>query len=67
MVCDVSVDGGLQIDDAEEGPTFEASFSQRGEEAFYRVIHEALVGVKWKVTRGWRESHAITLGCLWAA
>src|ERR1700676_2730143 len=29
--------------------------------------HEALVAVKWKVTRGWRASQAITLGCLWAA
>ena len=29
--------------------------------------HEAQVGVKWTVTRGWRASQAITLGCLWAA
>jgi hypothetical protein len=27
--------------------------------------HEALVGVKWKVARGWRASQATTLGCLW--
>ena len=52
MVCDVSVDGGLQIDDAEEDPTFEASFTAKKPSTAF--IHEALVGVKWKVTRGWR-------------
>jgi hypothetical protein len=34
VVCDVSVDGCLQIDDADEGTAFEASFGQRSEEAF---------------------------------
>ena len=29
--------------------------------------HEAEVGVKWKVQRGCRASHARTLGCLWLA
>ena len=37
LVCDVSVDGGLQIDDADEANAFEASFGQRGEEALNRV------------------------------
>lgn len=37
VVCDVSVDGGLQIDDAGEGSAFEASLGQRGEEALNRV------------------------------
>jgi len=27
--------------------------------------HEADVGVKWKIHRGWRDSQAKTLGCLW--
>jgi len=31
------------------------------------LIHEAEVGVKWKVKRGCRASHLSTLGCLWAA
>ena len=37
VVCDVSVDGGLQIDDADEGPAFEASLGQRDEEPLNRV------------------------------
>ena len=31
------------------------------------LSQEALVGVKWKVQRGWRASQARTLGCLWVA
>ena len=31
------------------------------------LSHEAEVGVKWKVQRGWRDSQAITLGCLCVA
>jgi hypothetical protein len=38
VVCDVSVDGGLQIDGPDEGPAFEASFGQRGEEALTSLI-----------------------------
>jgi hypothetical protein len=33
VVCDVSIDGSLQID-ADKGAAFEASFGQHGEEAF---------------------------------
>ena len=33
VVWDVSIDGSLQIDDADKGAAFEASFGQRGEEA----------------------------------
>ena len=29
--------------------------------------HEADVGVKWKIQRGWRDSQAKTLGCLCVA
>src|SRR5580698_10275367 len=29
------------------------------------LSHDADVGVKWKVQRGYRLSHARTLGCLW--
>ena len=28
---------------------------------------KAFVGVKWNTKRGWRESQASTLGCLWVA
>ena len=31
------------------------------------LSQDAEVGVKWKVQRGWRASHARTLGCLWVA
>jgi ribose transport system ATP-binding protein len=31
------------------------------------LSHEAEVGVKWNVQRGWRTSHRRTAGCLWAA
>jgi len=64
---EVSVDGGLEIDDSEEGASPEPSLDQSGEEAFDRIQPGGLVGVKWKVTRGWRASQAITFGCLWAA
>ncbi len=29
--------------------------------------HDADVGVKWNVQRGWRSSHSLTFGCLWVA
>src|SRR5271167_1156416 len=31
------------------------------------LAQEQEVGVKWKVKRGCRVSHAVTLGCLWVA
>jgi hypothetical protein len=31
------------------------------------LSHEAEVGVKWNVERGWRASHRRTAECLWAA
>jgi len=31
------------------------------------LSHEADVGVKWKVQRGWRSSQLLTLACLWVA
>ena len=31
------------------------------------LSHDAEVGVKWNVQRGWRASHRRTVGCLWAA
>ena len=31
------------------------------------LSQEPEVGVKWKVQRGCRASHACTLGCLWVA
>jgi hypothetical protein len=37
VVRDVSIDGSLQIDDADKGAAFEASFGQHGEEAFNGV------------------------------
>ena len=37
VVGEVSVDGGLQIDDADEGVASEASLGQRGEEPLHRV------------------------------
>jgi hypothetical protein len=36
VVCEVSIDGSLQIDDADKGAAFEAPFGQHGEEAFNR-------------------------------
>jgi hypothetical protein len=35
-------------------------------EARIALIQDAEVGVKWKVQCGWRPSHWMTLGCLWA-
>ena len=31
------------------------------------LAQEHEVGVKWKVTRGWRASQLRTFGCLWVA
>ena len=64
VLGEVALDRGLEVDDAEEGASSEPSFGQGGEEALVGVSQEALVGVKWKVTRGCRVSQAITFGCL---
>ena len=53
---EVAVDGGLEVDEAKEGAVPQPALGQGGEEAFDRVNQEALVGVKWKVTRGCRAS-----------
>ena len=37
VVCNVSIDGSLYIDDADRAAAFDASFGQHGEEAFNRV------------------------------
>jgi hypothetical protein len=37
VVCDVSIDGSLQIDDSDQGAAFKSPFGQHGEEAFNRV------------------------------
>jgi hypothetical protein len=37
------------------------------EKKFSTALSQAEVGVKWKVQRGWRDSQADTLGCLWVA
>jgi len=67
VVCDVSIDGSLQIDDADKVPRLRRRLVSTAKKPSTAFSHEALVGVKWKVTRGWRESPAITSGCLWAA
>ncbi len=67
VLLDVAVDGGLEVDDGAEDAAFEASPGERGEEALDGVDPEADVGVKWNVQRGWRASHARTLGCLCVA
>ena len=58
--------GGLQLDNRCEDATLEAlsSLANRPSTA---LAQEQEVGVKWKVTRGWRASQPRTLGCLWVA
>jgi hypothetical protein len=67
VVCDGSIGGSLQIDDADKSAAFERRLVSTAKKPSTAFGHEALVGVKWKVTRGWRASQEITLGCLWAA
>ena len=66
-LVEIAVDGGLEVDDRSEHAALQASLGQGAKKVSTTLSHEHEVGVKWKVTRGWRASQAITLGCLWAA
>ena len=67
VVVEEAVDGGLEVGDGSKHAAFEAALGQDGEKPSTALSHEAEVGVKWNVQRGWRASHWRTEGCLWAA
>jgi len=64
---EVSVDGGLEIDDALEHATLGRRLVNLAKEPSTALSHEADVGVKWKWKRLCRSSQARTLGCLCVA
>ena len=63
VACELSVDGGLQIDDAEEGTAFEASFVSAAKKPSTAFRHGALGVVKWKMAREPAEGDASATGC----
>ena len=63
----VNVDGGLEVGDRAEHATADAWRVILEKKFSTALSQEAEVGVKWKVQRGWRDSQADTLGCLWVA
>jgi hypothetical protein len=52
----VSIDGSLQVDDADKGARLRRRLVSTAKKPSIAFSHEALVGVKWNVTRGWRPS-----------
>jgi hypothetical protein len=69
---DVAVDRRLEVHDradvtSPELPSRQGREERRAEKnVSTALIQEDEVGVKWNTQRGCRESHARTLGCLWA-
>ena len=63
----IVVDGGFEFGDAMEDAAADAILRDQAEEAPDRLSQEAEVGVKCIGKRGWRASHAFTLGCLCVA
>ena len=66
-LSDILVDCRLDRYERMEHATLEPLFGEVREEALDGIQPRGRVGVKWKVKRGWRPSHSITLGCLCAA
>ena len=60
-----AVDRRLQLDQRAEHAALEPPPVSLAKRPSTALSHEAEVGVKWKVQRGCRASHARTLGCLW--
>lgn len=67
MLLDVTVDGGLQVDEGMKPTALQASSRQLREEPSTAFSQELEVGVKWNLQRGCRASQARTLACLCAA
>lgn len=63
-----AVDGSLKVDDGAEDTVLQAPPGKLGAKKPSTALSQELeVGVKWKVQRGWRASHSLTLACLWSA
>jgi hypothetical protein len=69
FVClnEKAIDGRLQRDEGMDTPRSWRRLANMAKKPSTALIHEAEVGVKWKVKRGCRASHLSTLGCLCAA
>jgi len=67
LLGDEAVDGRLKVENGVEYAALQPSFESLAKKPSTALSHEQDVGVKWKVKRGWRSSHARTLACLWAA
>ena len=67
MLYEISVDGGLEVDDRMEDAAADALAGDLEKKLSTALSQEAEIGVKWKVQRGWRDRQAHTLGCLWVA
>ena len=67
MLGQVGVDGSLEIGNRAEDAAADALGVILEKKFSTAFSHEADVGVKWKIQRGWRDSQAKTLGCLCVA
>ena len=65
VLGDVVGDCGLEFDDRAKTPRFSRRRVSAEKKVSTALSQEPEVGVKWKVHRGCRASHCITLGCLW--
>jgi len=67
VFADVSLDGGLQVDQRAEDAALQSPADEGGKEGFHRIGPGAGSRREMKHPAGCRASQARTLGCLWAA
>ena len=67
VILDVSVDCGLELDDASKDAALEASLCEGGEEALDGVEPRGAGRGEVEGDAGMPVKPVITLGCLWAA
>ena len=61
-----AIDGGLRLNAIDRNtPRLSCRLVSLAKNPSTPLSHDADEGVKWKVQRGYRLSHARTLGCLW--
>ena len=66
-LCQKALYGRLKFDDGAELPRCRRRLVSLAKYPSTAFSQDADVGVKWKVQRGWRASHAFTFGCLCVA
>ena len=67
MLCEETVDGGLEVDDGAEDATLQPSLGELGEEALHGIEPGAGGGREVEGEARMAVEQARTFGCLWAA